>query len=312
MVRCLQLIALMLWAMPCVAVAQDDTPALAGVVAPTDALEIDRSRQDFVTYPLITQRIAQRGGINGNISATRTVEGALTSRTYRFVAGQTVAAVADDYEQRLIEAGFDILYACEGEGCGPTFVRASPGYRSQTGLFGAPLSSQRYLAARHADSSGDVYAAIQVAPGEEGIVAQVDTLRVQPREIGAIAVNAEQMAKDLETKGRVALYGIFFDTDSAEFKPESRPTVGEIARLMKEKTDQRLLVVGHTDSRGSFDYNIELSSRRAQAVVDALVREHGIARDRLKPWGVGYSAPRASNDSDVGQAKNRRVELVIW
>ena len=74
----------------------------------------------------------------------------------------------------------------------------------------------------------------------------------------------------------------------------------------------RVQVVGHTDSRGGFDYNIDLSKRRAEAVVEALTARYGVDPDRLKPWGVGYTAPRASNESDIGQAKNRRVELVAW
>ena len=108
------------------------------------------------------------------------------------------------------------------------------------------------------------------------------------------------------------LYCIFFNTDSSQIKPESRPTLSEIAKLMAERPGLRLLVVGHTDSRGTFDYNIDLSQRRAEAVVGALAERYGVERARLKPWGVGYAVPRASNNSDVGKAQNRRVELVVW
>lgn len=288
------------------------TPPSPAVDAPTTARVVASERQAFATYPLITDRIAQRGGINGNISATRTVEGALSRVTYELADNAQMDAVAAGYAQRLGTAGFDILYQCDGADCGPTFVRASPGYRADATRFRSSPENQYYLAARKAQDSGDVYVGIQIAAGSGGLAAQVDTLRVKPREIGAISVNAAQMANDLDTKGRVALYGIFFNTDSTDVKPESRPTLSEIAKLMAERPGLRLLVVGHTDSSGTFDYNIDLSRRRAAAVVEALAGRYGVERERLKPWGVGYAVPRASNNSDVGKAQNRRVELVVW
>jgi len=285
-------------------------PAIA---PPADARLMDSENEDFVTYPLITDRIAQRGGINGNISATLTVEGALMRARYEFADTDTADSVIEGYEQRLGTAGFDVLYDCSGEACGPTFVRASPGYRTSGKVFDRPLAEQHYMAARRADGGGDVYLALQVVRNAQGrLVGQFDTLRVKPREVGAISVNAEQMGKELDTKGRIALYGIYFNTDSDQIKPESDPTLDEIAKLMRDRPQLRLLVVGHTDSTGTFDYNIDLSTRRAKAVVAQLVENLHVSAVRLKPWGVGYTVPRASNDSDVGQAQNRRVELVIW
>jgi outer membrane protein OmpA-like peptidoglycan-associated protein len=69
-------------------------------------------------------------------------------------------------------------------------------------------------------------------------------------------------------------------------------------------------VVGHTDNQGTLAYNLDLSKRRAAAVVKALVRQHGIAAGRLEGHGVGFLAPVAPNDSEPNRAKNRRVELV--
>lgn len=306
------MVAIGAWAQPADTGSTSAGTARPAVAAPEGARETDSSQQEFATYPLITDRIAQRGGVNGNISATRTVEGALSQFTYRMPAGVAAKDIAAGYEQRLGTAGFDILYRCAGDACGPTFVRASPGFRAHGSDFDQPPEAQRYLAARRVDASGDVYTGIQVADGDDGAFIQVDTLRVKPREVSAISVSAEQMAKDLDTEGRVALYGIYFNTDSADIKPESQPTLAEIAKLLHDRKNMRLLVVGHTDSRGSFEYNIELSTHRAEAVVAALVDDYDIDRSRLKPWGVGYTVPRASNTSDTGQAQNRRVELVIW
>jgi outer membrane protein OmpA-like peptidoglycan-associated protein len=117
------------------------------------------------------------------------------------------------------------------------------------------------------------------------------------------------MAKDLARAGRVAIYGTYFDTDKADLKPESKPILAEIAKLLKQDPTLTLYVVGHTDSVGSLEPNMDLSPRRAEATVKALVSEYGVDPKRPKPFGVGPLSPVASNDTDPGRAKNRRVEL---
>jgi len=123
-------------------------------------------------------------------------------------------------------------------------------------------------------------------------------------------VKAERMASDIRSKGHVVLQGILFDHDSDRLKPESRAAIVEIAKYLKAHPDVRLYVVGHTDNTGGYDYNQDLSRRRAAAVVRALVQQHGIDAARLKPVGVGPVAPVASNATEEGRARNRRVELV--
>lgn len=125
-----------------------------------------------------------------------------------------------------------------------------------------------------------------------------------------VMANAATMSADIERTGKVAVYGIFFDIDQAVIKPESEPTLQEIAQLLEESTDLELFVVGHTDATGSFEHNLELSRERAAAVVEALVSRYGIDRSRLEAHGVGPLAPVSSNTSEDGRAKNRRVELV--
>ncbi len=125
-----------------------------------------------------------------------------------------------------------------------------------------------------------------------------------------VEANAETMAHDIATTGRTAVYGIYFDFDRADIKPESEPALNEIARLLREQSDLRLHVVGHTDNIGQLDYNMDLSRRRAAAVVEALATTHGVARERLRAAGVGPLAPAAPNTSEEGRARNRRVELV--
>jgi OmpA-OmpF porin, OOP family len=125
-----------------------------------------------------------------------------------------------------------------------------------------------------------------------------------------IVANADAFANDLKTTGHSAVYGIYFDTGKSEIKPESDQAIGEIAKLLKGDAGLKVYVVGHTDNVGGLDANMKLSQSRADAVLQALVRNHSITASRLKAYGDGPYAPVASNDTEDGRAKNRRVELV--
>jgi OOP family OmpA-OmpF porin len=125
-----------------------------------------------------------------------------------------------------------------------------------------------------------------------------------------IVADAAAFGNDINATGHVAVYGIYFDTNKSEVKPDSRPALEEIAKLLAQSPGLKLLVVGHTDMTGSLDANMKLSQARADSVVQALVSQHGVAPARLKGHGVGPLAPVASNDTEEGRAKNRRVELV--
>jgi outer membrane protein OmpA-like peptidoglycan-associated protein len=125
-----------------------------------------------------------------------------------------------------------------------------------------------------------------------------------------VTMDAAAMAQGLSDAGEVAIYGIYFDTGKADLKPESEPAVEEIAKLLKAHPLLKVFIVGHTDMVGDPATNVKLSQTRAQAVVTALVTAKGIAGSRLTPFGAGPYAPVASNKTEDGRAKNRRVELV--
>jgi len=123
------------------------------------------------------------------------------------------------------------------------------------------------------------------------------------------AVMATDMATALDESGMIALYGVYFDTDKTFVKPESANTIAEVAALLKAQPGLRLEVAGHTDSTGTKSHNTTLSQGRADAVVQALVGQHGIDEGRLVAKGYGDTKPVAKNDSASGKAKNRRVVL---
>jgi len=125
-----------------------------------------------------------------------------------------------------------------------------------------------------------------------------------------IVANADVFSNDIKATGHAAVYGIYFDTGKSEIKPESDASLAEIAKLLKGDAGLNVNVVGHTDNVGGIDYNMELSQSRAVAVAKALTSRHGIDAKRLRAYGVGPLAPVASNNTEDGKAKNRRVELV--
>lgn len=125
-----------------------------------------------------------------------------------------------------------------------------------------------------------------------------------------IVADAKALTDDLHATGHATVYGITFDTDSAVIRPESAAAVGEIAKVLQADAALNIFVVGHTDNAGTPEHNLKLSQDRAQAVMQALIRDHGIAASRLRPFGCGPYAPVATNASEEGRAKNRRVELV--
>jgi outer membrane protein OmpA-like peptidoglycan-associated protein len=125
-----------------------------------------------------------------------------------------------------------------------------------------------------------------------------------------VVANAASLAGSIKDAGKVAIYGIYFDTAKAVIKPESEPSLKEIAKMLQTDPKLKVYIVGHTDNVGTFDSNMKLSKDRADAVVKALAGKYNIGATRLQAGGVGPLSPAASNLTEEGRAKNRRVELV--
>jgi uncharacterized protein (TIGR02145 family) len=125
-----------------------------------------------------------------------------------------------------------------------------------------------------------------------------------------IAAGVPDMRNKLLKDGKIVSYGILFDVNSDKLKPESYSTLKEISDILKENAGIRILVVGHTDSDGSNESNIDLSKRRAESVKKELVTKFNIDAARIETDGKGESEPLDKNDSAVSKAKNRRVEFI--
>jgi OOP family OmpA-OmpF porin len=283
---------------------------------------------------------AATGGTRPTVepATSQRVEGRATRILYVGPPERSPLEIARNYELELKKGGFEILYSCAATQCGErdgwlaelylypldkrlkqTPARGAGGPEGQISQYAlASPVDQRYLAAKRARPEGDVYVSVYVATNRathhretrDHPVILLDVVDAVPIDTGMVTVDAAAMAKDIARTGHVALYGIYFDTDKADLKPESQPALQEIAKLLKQDASLRLYIVGHTDNVGAFAYNMELSERRAAAVVKELAAKNGIAAARLQPAGVGMLSPVAPNDGDAGRARNRRVELV--
>ncbi|HEX6090066.1 MAG TPA: OmpA family protein [Gemmatimonadales bacterium] len=133
----------------------------------------------------------------------------------------------------------------------------------------------------------------------------------QPRMIANVRINAggRELYDALSADGRVATQGILFDTGSDRIKPESTPTLQEIADMLTQHADLKLTIEGHTDNVGSAASNKSLSEQRAAAVKTYLVSK-GIDAARIETAGLGDTKPAAPNTTPEGRQQNRRVELV--
>ncbi|TNF42497.1 MAG: OmpA family protein [Cytophagales bacterium] len=126
-----------------------------------------------------------------------------------------------------------------------------------------------------------------------------------------VSWTAKEINKAMAEDGQVSFYGILFDTDQATLRPESEDTLKEIATFLKENPQIKVYLVGHTDNTGNPEHNLSLSKRRAEATVQYLIQKHEVPESQVKPEGVGELSPVASNLSEEGKAKNRRVVMVL-
>lgn len=125
-----------------------------------------------------------------------------------------------------------------------------------------------------------------------------------------LAVGAPDTRNKLLTEGRFSTTGIYFNTNSADIKPESYGILKEIADVLAQNPEVKISIIGHTDSDGDEAHNLDLSKRRAASVRQALIDSFGIQGDRMQTDGKGEAQPAESNDTPAGKAANRRVEFV--
>jgi outer membrane protein OmpA-like peptidoglycan-associated protein len=271
---------------------------------------------------------------SGKFKATASGQGKVTRSLYVAPKGRSTLEILANHKQALLGAGFKPVFECGGDACGEGFGRAKfdpnnnehrvvveKAGQTRTYLTNAMLEYVKdvryglyrrgdtlvgiYIAQMTGGSNGDSSAALS---GYEGVL--IESVEPKAMEQKIVTVTASEIDSKVAADGRAIFYGLFFDTDKADIKPESKPQLAEIAGYLAKRPALKAFIVGHTDNAGGLDYNLNLSLRRAQSVVNALQSQYKIASGRLTARGVGPLSPTATNRDDAGKAKNRRVELV--
>lgn len=254
------------------------------------------SQRDFDRYPLAL------GVANGRPANIQQIDGTVTRIAYVNPQGRSAFEIYKNYEDALKKSGFETLWTCAARECGQTMH-----WNALNGLTGSgAVGDIRYLTVRGKVNNRPV--TIALAAG--GTHTRVHVIEGKEMDSGLVVASAAEMAEGIERDGHIAVHAIYFDTGKATLKSESAPALEQIAELMRSKASLRLILVGHTDNTGGLEMNMKLSSERAASVSAALSGTYKIDPGRLRAHGVGPLAPVASNRTEEGKAKNRRVDLV--
>lgn len=253
------------------------------------------------------------------------LEGKVTRIQYTTSVDNNSEFVLHNYKAAFKKAGFTVLISIANEelrvadrphSWSDKYYRS--GLYGNDGLyndkFGIGLnfpswkSNHSFIVAQGNKAGKDIYAIIYTVVDDNYTLITQDVVEVEAVETGM--VTAENISKGIQTEGYFTVYDIFFDTGKSEVKPESADALKTIAEYLNANKTQKVIIVGHTDNVGDFDMNITLSKDRANAVMEKLISDYAVSKDQLKPYGVGSVSPVASNSTEEGRAKNRRVEVV--
>jgi len=248
--------------------------------------------KEFDEQQLVIGKVQPDGTVK-----TEKLEGKVTKIDYHDPDNRSSLERIRNYEQALKKGGFEIIYSCSKEECGPEIQIETIGY----------YPPERYLTAFLKRKEGNVWVGVFVAAGPW---TKIRVVEERPMETDMVKVTADVLKANILRDGHMAVYGIYFDTGKSDIKPESGEVMKEIAELLLKNTSLQVYVVGHTDMEGKFKDNIELSKKRADAVVNELITKYKVPSANLQAEGVGPLAPVATNQTKEGKELNRRVEIV--
>lgn len=264
------------------------------------------------------------GVFDGQSVPIRQAEGAVDQRAYRLdAAGLTTLAIMAPLRDQVVAAGYSVILDCAARVCGGFDFRYSTEIMPEPDMH-VDMSDFRFLSAEKGDQvvslmvsrsalSGfvqvtRVMALTEVATPEVPQGATVDLDEAEaPRSFGG----AGAIGEALDVRGSVALDDLVFASGSSALSVGEYPSLAAVAAWLAANPGATVAVVGHTDASGSLVANIALSERRAEAVRVVLAEQYGVERARIVAEGVGFLAPRATNQTEEGRQKNRRVEVIV-
>lgn len=261
-----------------------------------------------------------------NFKTPKILEGKVIRIQYSVSPDNNPEYILQNFKAAFIKAGFNILTAVANEGLGvgtrsqdwnSQYYGSGDAYWTNAlnnGKFGSfyeipnNKSNQSFIVANGQKGGKDIFISVYSVDHDAFVLINQDVIEVEAAATGLIT--AENISKGLKAEGHMAIYDILFETGKSEIKPESSNTLKTIAEYMNANADKKFYIVGHTDNTGNLPDNMSLSENRAKSVLNELIAKYSVNRGQLSGFGVGSLSPVASNRSDEGKAKNRRVEIV--
>jgi outer membrane protein OmpA-like peptidoglycan-associated protein len=258
----------------------------------------------------------------GKINTTATA-GSITRQVWKTpnTKAETLGLISP-LRSQLEEAGFTVLFECETKACGGFDFRFNADVVDEPEMH-VDLGDFRYLSASKLVDGREEFVGLLVSKSPERGFIQYTKIGAEQFAQPLVAQSTKQttaetellLKPDLETqlntKGAVVLEGLEFLKGSSELSGNPSAALQELAALLAADTEKTVVLVGHTDASGSLEGNIALSRKRADSVMTRLVETYGVNPAQLSAEGVGYLSPRATNATDEGRDKNRRVEVVV-
>ncbi len=259
---------------------------------------------------------------DGQSVPSRQVDGAVDQRAWQLEAGeQTTLGVIEGLRAQIVAAGFRVVFDCETRACGGFDFRFGTDVMPEPDMH-VDLGDFRFLSAEKGEeavsvlvsrSAASIYVQVtRVRPSDPTaapVAASVDLEVAEPQAL-PIAPTGE-IGATLDAEGAAVLEDLVFASGSSALAEGDYPSLAALAAWLEANPDGTLALVGHTDASGSLAANIALSERRAEAVAQVLEDRYGADPGRVMAEGVGFLAPRATNQTEEGRQKNRRVEAVV-
>jgi len=305
-------------------------PALAAELPLPEAAELTAEVSERLGSFQLPVGPARPAGV-----AMLTIEGQVSHQAFRIEGAETTLELIAPLRTTLQAEGFSILYECEARSCGGFDFRYEAEFLPEPDMH-VDLGDYRYIAAAREAETGTDHAMILVSrsaaagfvqvsrigpPGDSPLNLVVSTKSpeadgdVMAETVAKAVAAAPRLAPDvigtLTATGAVALDDLDFASGSTALGDGPFPSLALLADWLKADPARGVTLVGHSDAEGALETNIRLSRARAEAVRARLVSDFGVAATQVAAEGVGFLAPRASNDDAAGRMLNRRVEAVL-
>ncbi|MBN1598345.1 MAG: OmpA family protein [Bacteroidales bacterium] len=266
--------------------------------------------------------VNEKGAIDWNNPMS--LEGKVIRIQYTVSKDNNAEFVLHNYKSEFAKSGYNVLTAIANEQLGESdrphtwidkYYRTGGYYNGLNNeKFGLGVNfpnwknDHSFIAARGNDGDKDIYAVVYTLVDDNYTLITQDIIEIEAVETGLVSI--DNISNDIKLKGHIAIYDIHFETGKATMKPESDQALKTLAEYINSNPAKKFFVVGHTDNTGDFSSNMTLSEERAKAVMLELTANYNVNAEQLKAYGVSSLAPVASNLSEEGRAKNRRVEIV--